>query len=86
MSERRFDDSPAPEDERALREAWQGDTPPAPDAALDARVRAAVGAPSRRTAQVGVKCHSANAPASPRGSGAKTASRSPGGNNCSISA
>lgn len=42
MSERRFDDSPAPEDERALREAWQGDTPPAPDAALDARVRAAV--------------------------------------------
>lgn len=42
MSERRFNDSPAPEDEEALRGAWQADTPPMPDAALDARVRAAV--------------------------------------------
>ena len=42
MSERRFDDSPAPDDERALRAAWQADTPPQPDARLDARIRAAV--------------------------------------------
>ncbi|MEZ5610475.1 MAG: hypothetical protein R3E45_08575 [Rhodocyclaceae bacterium] len=42
MSERRFDDSPASDDERALRAAWQADTPPQPDARLDARVRAAV--------------------------------------------
>lgn len=42
MSERRFDDSPAPDDERALRAAWLADTPPLPDAKLDAQVRAAV--------------------------------------------
>lgn len=42
MSERRFDDSPAPDDERALRALWQADTPPQPDARLDARIRAAV--------------------------------------------
>ena len=36
MSERRFDDSPRPRTRRAFAKTWQGDTPPAPDAALDA--------------------------------------------------